>query len=434
MKIRIKERNTFLMKAEIISIGSEILRGQITDTNANFIAQKLVELNIDLNYISAVGDNQKMLLSLLKKAFCRSDLIITTGGLGPTEDDITYQVITKTLHLKLIKFPEVEKNLKRILHTIKTKLSPSNLKQAYLPEGAKVIINKYGTAPAMILEKDNKIICSFPGVPCEMKRLIEENLIPYLKDKFPPSIIKKSKTLKITGLGEASVNELIRDYMNKQTNFSFGIYANPEDIQVQVTIQAPTEKEVEKLLQSSVNQLTKMLGDYIYGSDEETIEEVVGNLLKTKKLKLAVAESCTGGMLGEMITRIPGSSEYFQGGVISYNARVKEDLLKVPPEAIGKYGEVSRQVAKLMAEGVRRCCHSDIGISITGIAGPGGATEKKKVGLAYMALADGKKTIAQKHQLFGDRQLIRLRSARRALNMLRMYLMEKQLYYKVDLN
>jgi len=413
------------MKAEIISIGSEILRGQITDTNANFIAQKLVELNIDLNYISAVGDNQKMLLSLLKKAFCRSDLIITTGGLGPTEDDITYQVITKTLHLKLIKFPEVEKNLKRILHTIKTKLSPSNLKQAYLPEGAKVIINKYGTAPAMILEKDNKIICSFPGVPCEMKRLIEENLIPYLKDKFPPSIIKKSKTLKITGLGEASVNELIRDYMNKQTNFSFGIYANPEDIQVQVTIQAPTEKEVEKLLQSSVNQLTKMLGDYIYGSDEETIEEVVGNLLKTKKLKLAVAESCTGGMLGEMITRIPGSSEYFQGGVISYNARVKEDLLKVPPEAIGKYGEVSRQVAKLMAEGVRRCCHSDIGISITGIAGPGGATEKKKVGLAYMALADGKKTIAQKHQLFGDRQLIRLRSARRALNMLRMYLMEK---------
>jgi nicotinamide-nucleotide amidase len=413
------------MKAEIISIGSEILRGQITDTNANFIAQKLAELSIDLNYISAVGDNQKMLLSLLKKAFCRSDLIITTGGLGPTEDDITYQVIAKTLHLKLIKSPEAEKNLKRILYTIKIKLSPSNLKQAYLPEGAKVITNKYGTAPAMILEKDNKIICSFPGVPHEMKKLIEENLIPYLKEKFPPPIIKKSKTLKITGLGEASVNELIRDYINKQTNFSFGIYANPEDIQVQVTTQAPTEKEVEKLLQSSANQLTKILGDYIYGSEEETIEEVVGNLLKTKKLKLAVAESCTGGMLGEMITRIPGSSEYFPGGVISYHAKIKEDLLKVPPEAIRKYGEVSRQVAKLMAEGVRRCCHSNIGISITGIAGPGGATEKKKVGLVYMALTDGKKTITQKHQLFGNRQLIRLRACRRVLNMLRMYLMGK---------
>ena len=413
------------MKAEIISIGSEILRGQITDTNANFIAKKLVESGIDLEHISAVGDNPKSLLSTLKLALQRSDLIITTGGLGPTEDDITFQTIAITLNLKLIKYPEAEENLKRILKKINKRISPSNLKQVYLPEGAKIIINQYGTAPAMILEKDNKIICSFPGVPHEMKNLIEENLIPYLKEKFPPSMIKKSKILKITGLGESSVNELIRDYMNKQTNFSFGIYANPEDIQVQVTTQAPTEKEVEKLLQSSINQLTKILGNYIYGSDEETIEEVVGNLLKTKKLKLAVAESCTGGMLGEMITRIPGSSEYFQGGVISYNAMIKEDLLKVSSKVIRKYGEVSKEVAKLMAEGVRINCHSNIGVSITGIAGPGGATEKKKVGLVYMALADGKKTIIQKHQLFGSRQLIRLRSARRALNMLRMYLMGK---------
>jgi nicotinamide-nucleotide amidase len=413
------------MKAEIISIGSEILRGQISDTNSNFIVKKLVELSIDVEHISAVSDNPESLLSTLKQALQRSDLIITTGGLGPTEDDITYQTITRALNLKLIKYPEAEKNLKRILKKINKRISPSNLKQVYLPEGAKIIINQYGTAPAMILEKDNKIICSFPGVPHEMKNLIEENLIPYLKEKFPPSMIKKSKILKITGLGESSVNELIRDYMNKQTNFSFGIYANPEDIQVQITTQAPTEKEVEKLLQSSVNQLTKILGNYVYGTGKQSLEEVVGNLLKTKKLKVAVAESCTGGMLGEMITRIPGSSEYFQGGVISYNARVKEDLLKVPPEVIRKYGEVSRQVAKLMAEGVRRCCQSDIGISITGIAGPGGATEKKKVGLVYMALADGKRTIAKKHQLFGSRQLIRLRSVRRALNMLRMYLMEK---------
>jgi len=413
------------MKAEIISIGSEILKGQIVDTNANFIAQKLTKLSIDLNYISAVGDNQKMLLSLFKKAFNRSDLIITTGGLGPTEDDITYQTIGRALNLKLIKYPEAEEHLRKFLNRINIKISPSNLKQIYLPEGAKIIINQYGTAPAMILEKDNKIICSFPGVPHEMKNLIEENLIPYLKENFPPSIIKKSKILKVTGLGESSVNELIRDYINRQTNFSFGIYANPEDIQVQVTTEAPSEKEVEKLLQSSVNQLTKILGNYIYGSDEETLEEVVGKLLKTKKLTVAVAESCTGGMLGEMITRIPGSSEYFQGGVISYNTKVKEDLLKVPPEVIKKYGEVSEEVARLMAEGVRINCHSDIGISITGIAGPGGATEKKKVGLVYMALSDGEKIITQKHQLFRNRQLVRLRACRRALNMLRLYLIGK---------
>ena len=413
------------MKAEIISIGSEILRGQITDTNANFIAKKLVKLDIDLEHISAVSDNPESLLSTLKLALQRSNLIITTGGLGPTEDDITYQTIARSLNLKLIKYPEAEENLKKILHKIKIKISPSNLKQVYLPEGAKIIINQYGTAPAMILEKDSKIICSFPGVPHEMKNLIEENLIPYLKDKFPPSMIKKTKILKVTGLGESSVNELIRDYINKQTNFTFGIYANPEDIQVQVITQAPSKKEAEKLLQFSVNQLTKVLGNYIYGNDEETIEKVVGKLIKTKKLTIAVAESCTGGMLGEMITRIPGSSEYFQGGVISYSAKVKENLLKVSPEVIKKYGEVSKEVAQLMAEGVRRCCQSDIGISITGIAGPGGATEKKKVGLVYMALADGKKTLTQKHQLFGNRQLVRLRSARRALNMLRMHLMEK---------
>jgi len=418
----IKEKQIKKMKAEIISIGSEILRGQITDTNANFIAQKLTELGIDLEHISAVSDNPEPLLSTLKIAFKRSDLIITTGGLGPTEDDITYQVIARALNLKLIKYPEAEENLKRILKKINKIISPSNLKQIYLPEGAKIIINQYGTAPAMILEKDNKIICSLPGVPHEMKNLIKENLIPYLKEKFPPSMIKKSKILKVTGLGESSVNELIRDYINKHTNLSFGIYANPEDIQVQVTTQAPTEKETDKLLQFSFNQLTKILGNYIYGIDEETLEEIVGKLLKTKKLTVAVAESCTGGMLGEMITRIPGSSEYFQGGIISYSAKVKEGLLKVPPEIIKKYGEVSEEVAELMAEGARRCCHSDIGISITGIAGPGGATEKKNVGLVYMALADGKKTLTQKHQLFGDRQLIRLRASRRTLNMLRNYL------------
>jgi nicotinamide-nucleotide amidase len=169
----------------------------------------------------------------------------------------------------------------------------------------------------------------------------------------------------------------------------------------------------------------KILGNYVYGTDQQSLEEVVGNLLKAKNIKVAVAESCSGGMLGEMITNIPGSSEYFQGGVISYNAKIKEELLKVPQEIIEKYGEVSEQVARLMAEGVRKCCYSDIGISITGIAGPGGATEKKQVGLVYMALANGKKTLIQKHQLFGNRQQIRLRASRRALNLLRMYLIKK---------
>jgi nicotinamide-nucleotide amidase len=414
------------MKAEIISIGSEILRGQITDTNANFIAKKLIELGIDLEYISAVSDNPESLLSTLKLALQRSDLIITTGGLGPTEDDITYRTIAQALQIKLVKYPEVVEYLKEIEKRLEIKLSPSNLKQVYLPEGAKVIINRYGTAPAMILEKDNKIICPFPGVPHEMKKLVEEKLIPYLKKKFPPTIIKKSKTLKTIGLREAEVNEIIQEYFAKRDDLALGIYAYPEDIQIYLTAKASNKEKAERLLQDITDKLKKVLGNHIYGTDDETLEEVVGKLIKAQNLKVAIAESCTGGMLGEMITRMPGSSKYFQGGVISYASIVKEDLLKVPPEVIKKYGEISVQVARIMAEGVRRCCQSDIGISITGIAGPGGATKKKKVGLIYMALANGKETITQKHQLFGDRQLIRLRSARRALNLLRNYLISSQ--------
>jgi len=410
------------MKAEIISIGSEILKGQIVDTNANFIAQKLAALNIELHHISAVSDNPEQLLTALKLAFNRSDLIITSGGLGPTEDDITYKIIAQALQLKLVKYQEIEEHLREIEKRLEIKLSPSNLKQIYLPEGAKVIINKYGTAPAMILEKDNKIICSFPGVPYEMKKLVNENLTPYLIKKFPPTIIKKSKTLKIIGLREAEVNDLINKCFTQQTNFTMGIYAYPEDIQLNLTTEAINKEKAERLLRDLTEKLKNILGNYIYGIDDETLEEVVGKLLKAQNLKVAVAESCTGGMLGEMITRIPGSSKYFQGGVIGYNSRVKEDLLKVPLGVIKKYGEVSEQTAQLMAEGVRISCQSDIGISITGIAGPGGATEKKKVGLVYMALANGKETITQKHQLFGDRQLIRLRASRRALNMLRIYL------------
>ena len=413
------------MKAEIISIGSEILRGQIIDTNANYIAQKLTKLNIDVKHISAVGDDDKLLLSLLKKAVSRSDLVITTGGLGPTEDDITYQTIARALELNLIKYPEAEKSLKNFLSRINMKLSSSNLKQTYLPETSKIIINKYGTAPAMILEKDKCIVCSLPGVPREMKKLLVENLAPYLQKKFPSSMIKKSKSLKITGLGESSVNELIRHYIKEKSNLSFGIYAHPEDIQIQVMAQACTEKKVDSLLENAINDLKALLGNYVYGYDKQSLEEVIGSLMRSKKLTIAVAESCTGGMLGELITRIPGSSNYFQGGVISYHSTIKKDLLKVPENMIVKYGEVSSQVACSMAEGVRKCCHSDIGISITGIAGPGGATEQKKVGLVYMALADGKNTIFQKHQLFRSRQLVRLRASLRAINMLRIYLQNK---------
>ena len=411
------------MNAEIISIGTEILKGQIIDTNANYIAKKFTDLNIDVDYISAIADNHSALIKLIRRAYQRANIIITTGGLGPTEDDITYQAIAEAFGLKLVKNPEAEEHLRTFLNKIKINASQSNLKQTYLPEGANVIINKYGTAPAMILKKNTKIICSLPGVPREMKKLLTENLIPYLKKYYPSPIVKKTMSFRITGLGESSVNELIRDYIYQRSDLSFGIYAHPEDIQVQVTANASTEKKVNGLLKKVSTDLRNILGEYIYAYGTQSLEEVVGTLLKLKKMKVATAESCTGGMLGEIITRIPGSSNYFQGGIISYNSRIKQDLLKVPENIIREYGEVSEPVARYMAKGAKKYCHSDIGIGITGIAGPGGATENKKAGLVFIALAHGKNIHIQEHQLFGNRHIIRLRASLRALNMLRIFLL-----------
>ncbi len=410
------------MDAEIISIGNEILCGRIIDTNANYIVKKLEEINLYVRHISAVGDDVKELTELLKDAYRRSQVIVTTGGLGPTEDDITFQSITKAFHLNLVKHPEAEKHMTKLLNRIKISISPSNLKQTYLPEGSRCIINPYGTAPAMILEKENRIIIALPGVPLEMKNLMSEEIIPFLCQKFPTVQHKQSRIIRVSGLGESTINDKIKNFIYQNKHLNIGIYANPDDIQIQLNATANTPQETTAILDNATEQLRNLLGDYIFGFDQQSLEEVIGNMLRTGKLTLTVAESCTGGMLGEMITSIPGSSDYFKGGIISYDREIKEKLLGVSRETMMHYGQVSEQVARSMAQGVRENCHSDIGISITGIAGPGGGSKEKPVGLVYIALADEQQTIVQKHQLPRDRQTIRLRSARRALNMLRLYL------------
>jgi len=413
------------MNAEIISIGNEILCGRIIDTNANYIIKKLEEINLYIRHVSAVGDDEKELIELLKVAHERSRVIITTGGLGPTEDDITFQSIARAFNLKLIKYPEAEEHMIKILNRIKIDISQSNLKQAYLPEGSRCIINSFGTAPAMILEKDNCIIIALPGVPLEMKNLMTNEIIPFLQQRFPVVQTKQSRIIKISGLGESTVNEKIKDFIHKNEHLNIGIYANPEDIQIQLNALGKTAQEATAILDKATEQLKNLLGDFIFGFEQQSLEEIIGNMLKKRNFTLAVAESCTGGMLGEMITSIPGSSDYFKGGIISYDGEIKEKLLGVPRETIIKYGQVSEQVARAMAQGVREKCLSDIGISITGIAGPGGGSKEKPVGLVYIALADGQQTIVQEHQLRRDRHTIRLRSARRALNMLRLHLINK---------
>ncbi len=413
------------MNAEIISIGNEILCGRIIDTNANYIIKKLEEINLYVQHVSAIGDDEKELVTLLKDAYKRSQVIITTGGLGPTEDDITFQSIAKAFHLKLVKYPEAEKHMSKILTRVSISISQSNLKQTYLPEGSHCVLNRYGTAPAMILEKEDRMIVALPGVPLEMKNLMSEEIIPSLRRKYPTVQHRQSRIIRVSGMGESTVNEIIKDFIYQNKNLNIGIYANPEDIQIQLNALANTSQETVIMLDQATEQLKNLLGNYIVGFDQQSLEEIIGNMLRYKKYTLAVAESCTGGMLGEMITSIPGSSDYFKGGIISYDGEIKEKILGVPRETMIHYGQVSEQVAQAMAQGVRKKCYSDVGLSITGIAGPGGGNNEKPVGLVYIALADEQQTMVQKHQLHRDRQTIRLRSARRAMNMLRLYLISQ---------
>ncbi|MDY0382764.1 MAG: competence/damage-inducible protein A [Atribacterota bacterium] len=412
------------MNVEIISIGNEILGGNIVDTNANYIIKKLKGINLNVQHVSAVADEESEIVAQLKEACQRSQIIITTGGLGPTEDDITFQSVAKTFQLNLVKYPEAERHMIERISKIGVSVSPSNLKQSFLPEGSICIINPYGTAPAMILEKEGKVIVSLPGVPLEMKNLLSEQIIPFLEKNFPNLEHIQSRIIRTSGLGESNLNDMIKDFIISNQKLNIGIYASPEDIKIQLNALAKTAEETKNILDEATRQLKVILGDYIFGYDNESLEEVTGNLLRRKKLSLAVAESCTGGMLGETLTIVPGSSDYFKGGIISYDGEIKEKLLGVPHTLLTRFGEVSEPVAKAMAEGVRKKCNSDIGLSITGIAGPTGGSQEKPVGLVYIGLADAGQTLVQKHYFHNGRQAIRLRSVRRALNMLRLHIIK----------
>jgi len=412
------------MNAEIISIGNEILGGNIVDTNPNYIVKKLKEINLNVQHISAVGDEEKEIITQLKEAYQRSQIIITTGGLGPTEDDITFQSVARTFQLNLVKYPEAERHMVERISKIGVFVSPSNLKQSFLPEGSTCIINPYGTAPAMILEKEDRVIISLPGVPLEMKNLLSEQIIPFLQKKFPNLEHLQSRIIRTSGLGESNLNDMIKDFILSNQRLNVGIYASPEDIQIQLNALSKTPEETKNILDKATEQLKVLLGDYIFGYNDESLEGVIGNLLKRKNLTLAVAESCTGGMLGGAITAVPGSSDYFKGGIISYDGEIKENLLGVPRSILINFGQVSEPTARAMAEGVRKMCNSDLSLSITGIAGPAGGSPEKPVGLVYIALADNEQVLVQKHQFHNDRQAIRLRSVRRALNMLRLYLIK----------
>lgn len=412
------------MKAEIICIGTELLMGQIVNTNAQFIAKELSELGIDSHYQTTVGDNEKRIHEVLKLALNRSDIIITTGGLGPTADDLSHESIASFFHEKLVLDKEVLKEIKEKFKMRGYKNMPQmNEKQAYKPKSAKWIPNKNGTARGITWEVKRKsvtpVILTFPGVPSELYSMWKDTVKPYLRREFCKEVLF-SRTLKFTGIGESALAEKIEPMFNLK-NPTVAPYASLGEVKIRVTSKSKNLTKAKKDVLSLSKKILLKTKDYYYGDDEESLEEIVGTLLTSKKMTISLAESCTGGLLSKRLTDVSGSSKYIKLNVITYSNEAKNKIIHVPKTELDKYGAVSSQVAVSMAKGIRKLSGSSIGFSVTGIAGPGGGTKEKPVGLVYFAMAIGNKVKVEKKEFFYrySRENIRWLSSQFALNWIR---------------
>ncbi|MCY1713321.1 competence/damage-inducible protein A [Caproiciproducens galactitolivorans] len=406
------------MNAEIISVGTELLLGHTINTDASYVARELSAIGVNLLFASVVGDNVDRLKEALEIAYKRSDVVITTGGLGPTGDDLTKETIARSAGKPLVMHPE---SMDRIINYFKGRVvGESQKKQAYLPEGCTVFPNDWGTAPGCGFKTDTgKTVVMLPGPPSELIPMLKNYAVPYLtKDD---SAVIASRIVRVFGLGEGYVAELIPD-LTDGTNPTAATYAKDGEMFVRVTARAENESRAAELCEPVMEELKKRLGDYIYGIDVESLEEAVVQELKKQHRTLATAESCTGGLLSKRITDNPGASEVFHMGVVTYANEIKTLLLDVPEETLKQYGAVSEQTARAMAEGVRKKSGSDLGVGITGIAGPDGGTPEKPVGLVYIALSDREHTWVRKMPGTGTakgREYFRTLAASNALDMVR---------------
>lgn len=405
------------MVAEIICVGTELLLGQILNTNSQYLAQKLAELGIDLYFQTTVGDNMERLKMAIDIATKRSDILIFTGGLGPTSDDITKEAVADYFGLALVLDEDVLRRIEKFFERRQVKMPEINKKQAYVPEGAKVLHNKNGTAPGLIIEKDGKIAILLPGPPFEMQPMFEEGVLPYL-EKFSKQKIY-SRVLKFVGIGESSIEEALKDLILSQTDPTMALYAKPFEVELRITTKKESEECAKSLLQSMENRIRERLGEYIYGVDRQLLEEVVIGLLAEKKLKVSVAESCTGGLICNKLTNVPGASEVFDRGFIVYSYEAKMKLLGVPEQVLKEHGAVSSQTARYMAQGALSNSLADIALSVTGIAGPGGGSETKPVGLVYIGIATKDYSESFEFRFSGDRLRIKEMTSKAALNILR---------------
>ncbi|MCM8711779.1 competence/damage-inducible protein A [Clostridium sp. SYSU_GA19001] len=405
------------MKAEILSVGTEILLGDIVNTNSQYLSKRLADLGISVFHQSVVGDNEDRLYNAYELAFKRADIVIATGGLGPTKDDLTKEIGAKYFRKKLILHEESLNQIKEFFHRLNREMGESNKKQAYIPEGAVVLPNSNGTAPGCIIAEDNKILVMLPGPPKEMIPMFENCVVPYLL-KFSDGVLV-SKVLRVAGLGESAMAEKVQDIMDSLRNPTVAPYAKDHEAILRITAKGNTKEEAESLISPIEIEIRKRLGENIYGEGETTLETVVGEMLVNKKLTIATAESCTGGLLAGTLINYPGISSVFVEGAVTYSNEAKIKRLNVKKETLEKYGAVSEETAKEMAEGIAKAAGTDIGISVTGIAGPGGGTKEKPVGLVYAGLYIKGEVKVKKLNLSGDRQKIRYRTVISLLDWLR---------------
>jgi nicotinamide-nucleotide amidase len=391
--------------ADIITIGDEILYGQIIDTNSQWISAELDKIGIKVLRKTSVGDNREEILKILQESEQRSHLILMTGGLGPTSDDITKQTLAEYFKSKLALNKEALEDVSNYFKSKGKDLSDLNRQQAFLPEVCECIPNKSGTAPGMWFDKNGKIFISMPGVPFEMKAMMQQEVLPRIGRKFKTPVIFH-KMVKIVGIGESYLSEKITDWeKNLPSNIRLAYLPLIGELKLRLTATGADKEQVKQQVEEQVLMLRKIIPEYIFGFDDDLLEKVVGSMFEKRKMSISSAESCTGGYLAYLLTTIPGSSAYYWGSVIAYQNQIKTDILGVRQETIDQYGAVSEQTVKEMAEGVRKKFGTDIGVSSSGIAGPSGGTEEKPVGTVWIGYSDKNQSFAKKLMLGNDRDI-----------------------------
>mgnify|MGYP001616887376 CR=1 FL=1 len=403
---------------EIIAVGSELLLGQIINTNASYLARKLAALGINLFHQSVVGDNPQRLSEALQNALRRADIVITSGGLGPTVDDITISAIAEAVSRPLVLDKTILKDIEGHFKKRGIKMPADNKRQAYIPKGAIAVKNPVGTAPASIIEYSGKTIIALPGPPRELIPIFESAIIPYLNKRYKTESVIFTRTIRTTGSPESAVNRTVKKFLMMDGPVKVGIYASLGKVDIKITAKSKNTKLALSNIKKVEGQIVRLLGDIVYGFDDESLESAVGKLLLKKNLTVATAESCTGGLIANRITNIPGSSKYFHEGAITYGNESKLRELGIPRDLIRKYGAVSRFVAIAMARGMKEKSGSDFALAVTGIAGPSGGTNVKPVGLVYIALASRRKTVCLEQRFLGNRLDIKLQASTAALDML----------------